>query len=110
MQMGFVQQHKARLVAEISSLRKQAELYNNPATYVKCAKFQRLANAKEKELSGLQEHNDNSVQDKVDSVLYTAKVSSCMRICWESPGFCSLGSSIRCAAGYSYPIKRLCCT
>ena len=74
--MGFVQQHKARLAAEISSLRKQAEIYNNPATYVKCAKFQRLANAKEKELAGLHEHSDNSVQDRVDSALYTAKVGA----------------------------------
>ena len=75
LQMGFVQQHKARLAAEISSLRKQADLYNNPATYAKCAKFQRLANAKEKELAGLQEHRDSSVKDRMGSLLYTAKVS-----------------------------------
>jgi hypothetical protein len=59
---------------EIASLRRQAEAFNNPSTYVKCAKFQRLANAKEKELAALQQHRDIGMQDKVDAVVSTLKV------------------------------------
>jgi hypothetical protein len=72
--IGFVHQHKMRLAQEIASLRKEAAAFNTPSTYVKCAKFQRLANAKEKELAALQEHKDSSLQDKIDAVVATAKV------------------------------------
>jgi hypothetical protein len=72
--IGFVHQHKMRLAQEIASLRKEAAVFNTPSTYVKCAKFQRLANAKEKELAALQEHKDSSLQDKIDAVVTTAKV------------------------------------
>jgi hypothetical protein len=72
--IGFVHQHKMRLAQEIASLRKEAAAFNTPSTYVKCAKFQRLANAKEKELTALQEHKDSSLQDKIDAAVATAKV------------------------------------
>lgn len=72
--IGFVHQHKMRLAQEIASLRKEAAAFNTPSTYVKSAKFQRLANAKEKELAALQEHKESSLQDKIDTVVATAKV------------------------------------
>lgn len=71
---GFIHQHKTRLVLEIAALRKQAEQFNTPSTYVKCAKYQRLANAKEKELASLQAHRDISLQDRIDAVVSTLKV------------------------------------
>lgn len=37
---------RARLNAEIGYLRRESAKLNAPATYAKCAKFQRLANAK----------------------------------------------------------------
>lgn len=72
--IGFVHQHKTRLALEIASLRREAATYNTPATYVKCAKLQRLANAKEKELASLEEHNDIKLQDKIDAVVATLKL------------------------------------
>ncbi|GFR46624.1 hypothetical protein Agub_g8229, partial [Astrephomene gubernaculifera] len=42
---------RAQLTAEITFLRREAAKLNTPSTYAKCAKFQRLANAKEKELA-----------------------------------------------------------
>jgi hypothetical protein len=72
--IGFVHQHKMRLAQEIASLRKEAAAFNTPSTYVKSAKFQRLANAKEKELAALKEHKESSLQDKIDTVVATAKV------------------------------------
>lgn len=59
---------------EIASLRKQAEAFNTPSTYVKCVKYQRLANAKEKELAALQQARDQSLHDKVDAVVTALKV------------------------------------
>ena len=44
-----------QLLAEIAQLRRDAERHNNPATYAMSAKYQRQANAKEKELKALQE-------------------------------------------------------
>ncbi|KAG2437408.1 hypothetical protein HXX76_006060 [Chlamydomonas incerta] len=44
---------RARLNAEIGYLRRESAKLNTPATYAKCAKFQRLANAKEKEVAEL---------------------------------------------------------
>lgn len=73
---GFIHQHKTRLSLEIAALRKQAEQFNTPSTYVKCAKFQRLANAKEKELAALQAHQEVSMQDRVNAVVSTLKVGS----------------------------------
>ena len=73
-QSGFLQEHKARLALEIASLRRQAEAFNSPSTYVKCAKFQRLANAKEKELSALQASGGVSVQDRLDAAVAACKV------------------------------------
>eukprot|EP00879_Flechtneria_rotunda_P028519 GHRR01030644.1.p1 GENE.GHRR01030644.1~~GHRR01030644.1.p1 ORF type:complete len:117 (+),score=32.27 GHRR01030644.1:126-476(+) len=73
---GFVHQHKARLIMEIAELRRQAEAFNTPSTYVKCAKFQRLANAKEKELAALQEHKDAQLQDRANTVISLLKVST----------------------------------
>lgn len=43
------------LLAEIATLRREAERFNTPSTYFKCAKLQRQANAKEKELQALEE-------------------------------------------------------
>jgi hypothetical protein len=84
---GYLQQHKARLTHEISFLRKQSEAFNTPATYVKCAKFTRLANAKEKELSALQQHKDVSLQDRVDAVVAALKVGAGKRslVCFWCP-------------------------
>mmetsp|Transcript_39700 Transcript_39700/g.88210 ORF Transcript_39700/g.88210 Transcript_39700/m.88210 type:complete len:203 (+) Transcript_39700:100-708(+) len=59
---------RARLLNEISSLRKQAAKLNTPSTYAKCAKCQRLAATKERELTGLegggQQGSDRSKQIK----------------------------------------------
>jgi hypothetical protein len=73
-QTGFLQQHKARLIAEIASLRRQAEAHNNPSTFHKSAKFQRLANAKEKELASLQAAQQPSLQDTIDQMVVIVKV------------------------------------
>jgi hypothetical protein len=73
-QTGFLQQHKARLIVEIASLRRQAEVHNNPSTFHKSAKFQRLANAKEKELASLQATQQPSLQDTIDQLVVIAKV------------------------------------
>ena len=45
----------AQLSREIRSLRQDAEGLNNPDTFVKSAKLQRSANAKEKEVSELKQ-------------------------------------------------------
>ncbi|KXZ54154.1 hypothetical protein GPECTOR_5g252 [Gonium pectorale] len=44
---------RSQLTAEIAHLRREAAKLNTPSTYAKCARFQRLANAKDKELSEL---------------------------------------------------------
>lgn len=44
---------KARLVAEIGELRREAQRHSTPSTFAKCAKAQRAAAAKEKELGAL---------------------------------------------------------
>ncbi|GBF97162.1 hypothetical protein Rsub_10349 [Raphidocelis subcapitata] len=73
-QTGFLQQHKARLAREIASLRRQAETFNTPSTYAKCAKLQRLANAKEQELAALQQHGDRDVRARIAAAIATLKV------------------------------------
>lgn len=50
------------------------QAFNNPNTYVKAAKFQRLANAKEKELAALQTVKEVTVQDRVGTTVSTLKV------------------------------------
>jgi hypothetical protein len=50
------------------------QAFNNPNTYVKAAKFQRLANAKEKELAALQTVKEVTVQDRVDTTVSTLMV------------------------------------
>lgn len=54
------QSHRAgsarlRLTQEIALLRREAAKHNTPSTYAQCAKLQRAANAKEKELAKLAE-------------------------------------------------------
>ncbi|KAG2487180.1 hypothetical protein HYH03_014158 [Edaphochlamys debaryana] len=44
---------RAQLTAEVTLLRREAAKLNTPATYARCAKLQRLANAKDKELAEL---------------------------------------------------------
>jgi len=73
-QTGFLQQHKARLAREIASLRRQAETFNTPSTYAKCAKLQRLANAKEQELAALQQHGDRDTRARIAAAMVTIKV------------------------------------
>lgn len=73
-QTGFLQQHKARLAREIASLRREAEALNTPSTYAKCAKLQRLANAKEQELSSLQQHGESDMRARIAAGMATAKV------------------------------------
>lgn len=73
-QTGFLQQHKARLVREIAQLRRQAESFNAPSTYAKCAKLQRLANAKEQELVSLQEHGESDVQARIGAAMVVIKM------------------------------------
>ncbi len=74
LQSGFLQQHRLRLALEISSLRRQAEALNSPNTYVKCAKYQRLANAKEKELAALDQGQATGANENWDAVLVAIKV------------------------------------
>lgn len=50
------------------------QAFNNPSTYVKAAKFQRLANAKEKELAALQSVKEITAQDRIDATVATIKV------------------------------------
>lgn len=52
------------------------QAFNNPSTYVKAAKFQRLANAKEKELAALQSVKEITTQDRIDATVATIKVTS----------------------------------
>lgn len=73
-QTGFVQQHKARLAREIASLRRQAEALNAPSTYAKCAKLQRLANAKEQELAALQQDGERDARARVAAAMAAVKV------------------------------------
>ena len=73
-QTGFVQQHKARLAREIASLRRQAEAFNAPSTYAKCAKLQRLANAKEQELAALQQDGERDARARAASAMAALKV------------------------------------
>lgn len=63
-----------RLLDEISSLRKNAAQHNQPSTYAVSAKYQRQANAKEKELKALQEVVPTS--SRMESLTITVKVSS----------------------------------
>lgn len=53
LQVGKLEASRAQLCAEIAFLRREASRLNHPATFSKCAKLQRMANAKEKELAAL---------------------------------------------------------
>jgi hypothetical protein len=78
-----------RLLDEISSLRKSAAQHNQPSTYAVSAKYQRQANAKEKELKALQEVVPTS--SRVESLTNIVKVSSiwCHR-CHKTDAACGL--------------------
>jgi hypothetical protein len=84
-----VQLHQVRLTQEISELRKQAEALNAPATYAKCAKYQRLALAKERELASLQTNSKQTASAALAVALSAVQVrgtAGCMG--WGS-GHCS---------------------
>ncbi len=75
---GFLAQHRTRLGLEIATLRRQAAVHNTPASFAKCAKFQRLAAAKEKELASLVNAEERSGASssssyRLDAALSTAK-------------------------------------
>lgn len=53
LQIEGVEASKAGLAQEIIALKREAARLNTPSTYAKCAKAQRQANAKEKELAAL---------------------------------------------------------
>ena len=69
-----MQLHQVRLTQEISELRKQAEALNAPATYAKCAKYQRLALAKERELASLQTNSRQTASAMMGVALAVVQV------------------------------------
>lgn len=75
---------------EIASLRRQAETLNTPSTYAKCAKLQRLANAKEQELSALQQHGEGDARARISAAMVTIKVrfNNILEPVQPSPGAC----------------------
>lgn len=60
------------------------QTFNNPSTYVKAAKFQRLANAKEKELAALQEVKEVTLQDRMDATVSFIKVRAGGVLLWHA--------------------------
>jgi len=52
-QAGVAAARTRELLTEIAVLRREAERHNTPATFARCAKLQRQAAAREKELEGL---------------------------------------------------------
>lgn len=65
---------RTMLMQEIAALRQEAERYNNPATYVKCAKLQRTANAKEKELAAAEASGMQTSEALISKALLLLKV------------------------------------
>lgn len=65
---------KSYLVKEIAALRKEAAKLNTPSTYAKCAKYQRLANNKEKELAKLDSTAAPAWHGQVDKAVGTMQV------------------------------------
>lgn len=68
------------LSKEIAGLRRDAELLNNPDTFVQSAKLNRLANSKEKDLESIW----NSLQEnrKKQRIYGALKVCSYV-LCWS---------------------------
>lgn len=68
------QTKRSQLLSEIAELRRESEKHNTPSQYAKCAKYQRQANAKEKELASLGSQAEMTLQDKVLMLTSTLKV------------------------------------
>lgn len=74
LQMEALGSQQATLQREIQELRREAARLNTPSTYAKCAKAQRMANAKEKELAALQAQGQPSWQQRAVGYMGYAKV------------------------------------
>eukprot|EP00798_Chlamydomonas_sp_ICE-L_P013663 gene13663-19551_t len=69
---------KAQLIADIAELRKEATRLNAPATFASCAKCQRQANAKEKQLNALEASTGSAseqLHNKIQKVLSWMKTA-----------------------------------
>ncbi|GLC41915.1 hypothetical protein PLESTB_001047100 [Pleodorina starrii] len=80
---------RAQLTAEIAFLRREAAKLNNPSTYARCAKYQRLANAKDKELAEL--NAGPAVPGLADRLLLLGRGIKMLLLCsatlamWDGP-------------------------
>uniref|UniRef100_A0ACD6APJ7 Uncharacterized protein n=1 Tax=Avena sativa TaxID=4498 RepID=A0ACD6APJ7_AVESA len=74
---GSVSDAQIKLRVEIKEILKEASLLSTPSTFAQCAKLKRLAVAKEKELSKLQQSDTQgkqSLHEKYGKVLLGTKV------------------------------------
>ncbi|EFJ43340.1 hypothetical protein VOLCADRAFT_119133 [Volvox carteri f. nagariensis] len=80
---------RAKLTAEIAFLRREAAKLNTPSTYARCAKYQRLANAKDKDLADL--NAGPGVSGTADRLLVLGRAVKTLVLCavtlavWEAP-------------------------
>lgn len=85
MQTATTGSRRAQLLAEIAFLRREAAKLNNPSTYARCAKYQRLANVKDKEHAELTA--GPAVPELADGLLLlgrAVKVRFCVPLCCPS--------------------------
>ncbi len=93
-----VEGKRSALIAEISSLKKEAARYNAPATFAKSAKCQRQINVKEKQLAILAEERGPAWHKILARVVFFLKVCSLFLLnlaCRENRG--SSWAFLRCA-------------
>ncbi|GIL69807.1 hypothetical protein Vretimale_10145 [Volvox reticuliferus] len=80
---------RAQLTAEISFLRREASKLNTPSTYARCAKYQRLANAKDRELAEL--NAGPAVPGLADRLILLGRAVKVLMLCaatlgmWNAP-------------------------
>ena len=86
-------------MSAIAELRREAARYNTPSTYAKCAKAQRQANAKEKELAALHAPAQASWEDKVARAASTLQVSGAPEMQAPCDEMAGKGCSCVCMGG-----------
>uniref|UniRef100_A0ACD5Y1K1 Uncharacterized protein n=1 Tax=Avena sativa TaxID=4498 RepID=A0ACD5Y1K1_AVESA len=88
---GSISDAQVKLRVEIKEILKEASLLSSPSTFAQCAKLKRLAAAKEKELSKLQQSDTQgkqSLHDKYGKVLLGTKVLTYVLLVlwfWSAP-------------------------
>ncbi|GLI62516.1 hypothetical protein VaNZ11_005172 [Volvox africanus] len=80
---------RAQLTAEITFLRREAAKLNRPSTYARCAKYQRVANAKDRELAEL--NAGPAIPGVADRLILLGRAVKVLMFCaatlgmWDAP-------------------------